>query len=73
MPCIGRKQLDVLDVLEGQVHTISLPINVKAVFLVAEDRWLLVESKTDRCLLSSSLKKTESDYSLFMNNEHGIT
>ncbi|XP_026074296.1 von Willebrand factor A domain-containing protein 8 [Carassius auratus] len=44
-------QLDVVDVLEGQVHTISLPINLKAVFLVAEDRWLLVESKTDRKFL----------------------
>ncbi|KAI5107140.1 von Willebrand factor A domain-containing protein 8, partial [Silurus meridionalis] len=44
-------QLDVLDVLEGQVQTISLPINVKAVFLVAEDRWLLIESKTDRKFL----------------------
>ncbi|XP_064165757.1 von Willebrand factor A domain-containing protein 8 [Anguilla rostrata] len=41
-------QLDVLDVLEGHTHTISLPINLKAVFLVAEDRWLLVESKTDK-------------------------
>ncbi|KAJ8349982.1 hypothetical protein SKAU_G00251120 [Synaphobranchus kaupii] len=41
-------QLDVLDVLEGHVHTISLPINLKAVFLVAEDRWLLVESKTNK-------------------------
>ncbi|XP_051999049.1 von Willebrand factor A domain-containing protein 8 [Xyrauchen texanus] len=44
-------QLDVVDVLEGQVHTISLPINLKAVFLVAEDRWLLIESKTDRKFL----------------------
>uniref|UniRef100_A0A8B9JC03 von Willebrand factor A domain containing 8 n=1 Tax=Astyanax mexicanus TaxID=7994 RepID=A0A8B9JC03_ASTMX len=44
-------QLDVLDVLEGQVHTISLPINIKSVFLVAEDRWLLIESKTDRKFL----------------------
>lgn len=44
-------QLDVVDVLEGQVHTIHLPINLKAVFLVAEDRWLLVESKTDRKFL----------------------
>ncbi|XP_062861685.1 von Willebrand factor A domain-containing protein 8 [Trichomycterus rosablanca] len=44
-------QLDVLDVLEGQVHTISLPINVKAVYLTAEDRWLLVDSKTDRKFL----------------------
>uniref|UniRef100_A0AAR2IZC8 von Willebrand factor A domain-containing protein 8 n=1 Tax=Pygocentrus nattereri TaxID=42514 RepID=A0AAR2IZC8_PYGNA len=44
-------QLDVLDVLEGQVHTISLPINLKSVFLVAEDRWLLTESKTDRKFL----------------------
>ncbi|KAK7153741.1 hypothetical protein R3I94_007188 [Phoxinus phoxinus] len=44
-------QLDVVDVLEGQVHTISLPINLTAVFLVAEDRWLLVESKTDRKFL----------------------
>ncbi|KAI1899570.1 hypothetical protein AGOR_G00063140 [Albula goreensis] len=41
-------QLDVLDVLEGHVHTISLPINLKAVFLVAEDRWLLVESNTNK-------------------------
>lgn len=52
--CVDRNQLDVLDVLEGQVHTITLPINVKAVFLVAEDRWLLIESKTNRCLLSLS-------------------
>ncbi|KAL4635681.1 von Willebrand factor A domain-containing protein 8 isoform X1 [Arapaima gigas] len=44
-------QLDVLDVLEGKIHTISLPINLKKVFLVAEDRWLLVESKTDRKFL----------------------
>ncbi|XP_076841646.1 von Willebrand factor A domain-containing protein 8 isoform X2 [Brachyhypopomus gauderio] len=44
-------QLDVLDVLEGQVHTISLPISLKAVFLVAEDHWLLIESKTDRKFL----------------------
>lgn len=44
-------QLDVVDVLEGQVHTISLPINLKAVFLVAEDRWLLVERQTDRKFL----------------------
>ncbi|XP_051566216.1 von Willebrand factor A domain-containing protein 8-like [Myxocyprinus asiaticus] len=44
-------QLDVVDVLEGQVHTICLPINLKAVFLVAEDRWLLIESKTDRKFL----------------------
>ncbi|XP_030642749.1 von Willebrand factor A domain-containing protein 8 [Chanos chanos] len=47
----GGNQLDVLDVLEGQVHTISLPINLRAVFLVAEDRWLLVESKTDKKFL----------------------
>ncbi|XP_016319176.1 von Willebrand factor A domain-containing protein 8-like [Sinocyclocheilus anshuiensis] len=48
---MDRSQLDVVDVLEGQVHTISLPIHLKAVFLVAEDRWLLVESKTDRKFL----------------------
>ncbi|KAG7467129.1 hypothetical protein MATL_G00150010 [Megalops atlanticus] len=47
----NANQLDVLDVLEGHVHTISLPINLKAVFLVAEDRWLLVESKTDKKFL----------------------
>ncbi|KAM6986427.1 von Willebrand factor A domain-containing protein 8 [Aplochiton taeniatus] len=40
-------QLEILDVLEGRVHTISLPINLKAVFLVAEDRWLLVENNTN--------------------------
>ncbi|CAK6967706.1 von Willebrand factor A domain-containing protein 8 [Scomber scombrus] len=41
-------QLEVLDVLEGRVHSISLPINLKSVFLVAEDRWLLLESNTDK-------------------------
>ncbi|XP_027245876.1 von Willebrand factor A domain-containing protein 8 isoform X2 [Cricetulus griseus] len=40
--------LTVLDVLEGLTHTISLPINLKAVFLVAEDKWLLVENKTNQ-------------------------
>uniref|UniRef100_A0A8C8RXU2 von Willebrand factor A domain-containing protein 8 n=1 Tax=Pelusios castaneus TaxID=367368 RepID=A0A8C8RXU2_9SAUR len=43
--------LIVLDVLEGRTHTISLPINLKSVFLVAEDRWLLVESKTNQKFL----------------------
>lgn len=41
-------QLEVLDVLEGKVHSISLPIKLKSVFLVAEDRWLLLESNTDK-------------------------
>ncbi|KAM9343638.1 von Willebrand factor A domain-containing protein 8 [Pholidichthys leucotaenia] len=44
-------QLEVLDVLEGQVHSIYLPINLKSVFLVAEDRWLLQESGTSRKFL----------------------
>ncbi|XP_076011540.1 von Willebrand factor A domain-containing protein 8 isoform X2 [Genypterus blacodes] len=44
-------QLEVLDVLEGQVHSISLPINLKSVFLVAEDRWLLTESNTNKKFL----------------------
>uniref|UniRef100_A0A665V7K3 von Willebrand factor A domain-containing protein 8 n=1 Tax=Echeneis naucrates TaxID=173247 RepID=A0A665V7K3_ECHNA len=44
-------QLEVLDVLEGRVHSISLPINLKSVFLVAEDRWLLLESNTNRKFL----------------------
>ena len=43
-----RNTLAVLDVLEGRAHTISLPINLQAVFLVAEDKWLLVESKTNQ-------------------------
>lgn len=44
-------RLIVLDVLEGQTHTISLPINLGSVFLVAEDRWLLVESETNQKFL----------------------
>lgn len=43
-----RSNLTVLDVLEGRTHTISLPIDLKTVFLVAEDKWLLVESKTNQ-------------------------
>ncbi|XP_030874342.1 von Willebrand factor A domain-containing protein 8 [Leptonychotes weddellii] len=45
--------LTVLDVLEGRTHTISLPINLKTVFLVAEDKWLLVEDKTNQRYLLS--------------------
>uniref|UniRef100_A0A4W6D8P9 von Willebrand factor A domain-containing protein 8 n=1 Tax=Lates calcarifer TaxID=8187 RepID=A0A4W6D8P9_LATCA len=44
-------QLEVLDVLEGRVHSISLPINLRSVFLVAEDRWLLLESNTNKKFL----------------------
>lgn len=43
-----RSYLTVLDVLEGRTHTISLPIDLKTVFLVAEDKWLLVENKTNQ-------------------------
>lgn len=41
-------QLEVLDVLEAKVHSISLPIKLKSVYLVAEDRWLLLESNTNK-------------------------
>ncbi|TNN79078.1 von Willebrand factor A domain-containing protein 8 [Liparis tanakae] len=44
-------ELEVLDVLEGRVHTISLPVNLKSVHLVAEDRWLLLESGTNKKFL----------------------
>uniref|UniRef100_A0A8C5PQG7 von Willebrand factor A domain-containing protein 8 n=1 Tax=Leptobrachium leishanense TaxID=445787 RepID=A0A8C5PQG7_9ANUR len=43
--------LSVVDVLEGTIHTISLPINLKSVFLVAEDRWLLIEGQTNKKFL----------------------
>ncbi|GAB1299118.1 von Willebrand factor A domain-containing protein 8 [Apodemus speciosus] len=43
--------LIVLDVLEGLTHTISLPINLRTVFLVAEDKWLLVEKETNQWYL----------------------
>lgn len=41
-------QLEMLDVLKAQVHFISLPIKLKSVFLVSEDRWLLLESDTNK-------------------------
>ncbi|CAL8266675.1 unnamed protein product [Lota lota] len=44
-------QLEVLDVLEGQVHSIALPINLRDVYLVAEDRWLLTESNSNKKFL----------------------
>lgn len=47
-PPMRSNQLEVLDVLEGKVHSISLPIKLKSVFLVAEDRWLLLESNTNK-------------------------
>ncbi|XP_064349192.1 von Willebrand factor A domain-containing protein 8 isoform X3 [Camelus dromedarius] len=53
--------LAVLDVLEGRTHTISLPINLKTVFLVAEDKWLLVESETNRKYLLTKPAHIESE------------
>ncbi|KAM8820841.1 von Willebrand factor A domain-containing protein 8 [Eudromia elegans] len=54
-------RLIVLDVLEGQTHTISLPINLKSVFLVAEDRWLLVEKQTNRKFLLTKHAQMETE------------
>ncbi|XP_058132611.1 von Willebrand factor A domain-containing protein 8 [Dasypus novemcinctus] len=53
--------LTVLDVLEGRTHTISLPINLSTVFLVAEDKWLLVESKTHQKYLLTKPAHFESE------------
>ncbi|XP_053521402.1 von Willebrand factor A domain-containing protein 8 isoform X1 [Artibeus jamaicensis] len=65
--------LTVLDVLEGQTHTISLPINLRTVFLVAEDKWLLVESNTNQKYLLTKPTHTESEDSgvcqLYVLNE----
>ncbi|XP_058526672.1 von Willebrand factor A domain-containing protein 8 [Ochotona princeps] len=52
--------LMVLDVLEGRTHTISLPINLQTVFLVAEDKWLLVESGTNQKYLLTKPAHSES-------------
>nr|XP_009670755.1 PREDICTED: von Willebrand factor A domain-containing protein 8 isoform X1 [Struthio camelus australis] len=54
-------RLIVLDVLEGQTHTISLPIDLKSVFLVAEDRWLLVENQTNRKFLLTKRAQMEAE------------
>uniref|UniRef100_A0A8C0ZUF8 VWFA domain-containing protein n=1 Tax=Castor canadensis TaxID=51338 RepID=A0A8C0ZUF8_CASCN len=65
--------LTVLDALEGRTHTISLPINLKTVFLVAEDKWLLVESKTNQKYLLTKTAHIESSDSgvcqLYVLNE----
>ncbi|XP_074047842.1 von Willebrand factor A domain-containing protein 8 [Macrotis lagotis] len=52
--------LIVLDVLEGRTHTISLPINLQSVFLVAEDRWLLIENNTNQKFLLAKPGHVES-------------
>ncbi|XP_075344945.1 von Willebrand factor A domain-containing protein 8 isoform X1 [Mycteria americana] len=54
-------RLIVLDVLEGLTHTISLPINLKSVFLAAEDRWLLVENETNQKFLLTKRAHMESE------------
>ncbi|XP_062831671.1 von Willebrand factor A domain-containing protein 8 isoform X2 [Anolis carolinensis] len=56
-------QLTVLDVLEGHAHTISLPINLRSVFLVAEAHWLLVESKTNQKFLLTKPMHMDSEES----------
>ncbi|KAM9319394.1 von Willebrand factor A domain-containing protein 8 [Gastrophryne carolinensis] len=57
----NSNSLNVLDVLEGTTHAISLPINLKSVFLVAEDRWLLVENKTNKKFLLTTPLHMETD------------
>ncbi|XP_010159396.1 PREDICTED: von Willebrand factor A domain-containing protein 8, partial [Eurypyga helias] len=54
-------RLIVLDVLEGRTHTISLPINLKSVFLAAEDRWLLVENETNQKFLLTKHAHIEAE------------
>ncbi|KAG8452289.1 hypothetical protein GDO86_004191 [Hymenochirus boettgeri] len=56
-----HNSINVLDVLEGTAHTISLPINLKSVFLVAEDRWLLVENKTNKKYLLTKPLNMEAE------------
>lgn len=53
--------LIVLDVLEGTAHSISLPINLTSVFLVAEDRWLLIESKSNKKFLLTTPVHVEAE------------
>uniref|UniRef100_A0A8C9PJU6 von Willebrand factor A domain-containing protein 8 n=1 Tax=Spermophilus dauricus TaxID=99837 RepID=A0A8C9PJU6_SPEDA len=60
---VKGNRLTVLDVLEGRAHTISLPINLERVFLVAEDKWLLVESETNQKYLLTKPAHTESENS----------
>ncbi|XP_075419136.1 von Willebrand factor A domain-containing protein 8 [Tenrec ecaudatus] len=56
-------RLAVLDVLEGRTHTILLPITLKTVFLVAEDRWLLVENTSNQKYLLTTPAHIESQQS----------
>eukprot|EP00079_Xenopus_tropicalis_P021730 XP_012813198.1 PREDICTED: von Willebrand factor A domain-containing protein 8 [Xenopus tropicalis] len=58
----NSNSLSILDVLEGTAHTISLPINLKSVFLVAEDRWLLVENKTNKKFLLTKPLQMEAEH-----------
>ncbi|KAM3934338.1 von Willebrand factor A domain-containing protein 8 [Leptodactylus fuscus] len=53
--------INVLDVLEGTTHAISLPINLKSVFLVAEDKWLLVENQTNKKFLLTTPLHMEAE------------
>uniref|UniRef100_A0A3Q4HWX0 von Willebrand factor A domain-containing protein 8 n=1 Tax=Neolamprologus brichardi TaxID=32507 RepID=A0A3Q4HWX0_NEOBR len=72
-------QLEVLDVLEGQVHSISLPINLKSVFLVAED---LMDLKYLKFLLTKPMHMAAEDSGVCqlhsisedsVNSGHGTT
>eukprot|EP00066_Takifugu_rubripes_P009279 XP_003976079.1 PREDICTED: von Willebrand factor A domain-containing protein 8 isoform X1 [Takifugu rubripes] len=62
-------QLEMLDVLKAQVHTISLPIKLKCVFLVAEDRWLLLESTTNKKFLMTKATADSDVYQLHSISE----
>uniref|UniRef100_A0A8C0L1T8 von Willebrand factor A domain-containing protein 8 n=1 Tax=Canis lupus dingo TaxID=286419 RepID=A0A8C0L1T8_CANLU len=65
--------LTVLDVLEGRTHTISLPINLKTVFLVAEDKWLLVEDKTNQWVDLHIIQHPYSSVFQYLSIPHKIS
>uniref|UniRef100_A0A3P8PI88 von Willebrand factor A domain-containing protein 8 n=1 Tax=Astatotilapia calliptera TaxID=8154 RepID=A0A3P8PI88_ASTCA len=77
--CMCSNQLEVLDVLEGRVHSISLPINLKSVFLVAED---LMDLKYLKFLLTKPMHMAAEDSGVCqlhsisedsVNSGHGTT
>ncbi|XP_078476161.1 von Willebrand factor A domain-containing protein 8 isoform X3 [Lampetra planeri] len=69
--------LDLLHVDKGVVTSIALPINISSLFLVSQDHWLLVESKSNQKFLlvrhGSSATGAEAVYQLKPISEEPVS
>ena len=46
--CVCSESVEVVDLLEGRCHTVSLPINIHSLSMTSLFDWVITESHTHR-------------------------